>query len=262
MPLSIHLFGPLSFHIYGAMIAVGVVAALIGLTHDKKMQTLLSVDQLYFLVGLGIASGIAGGKLLFIFEMLTSGECTSDLFAFWNAGFSVLGAFIAVPLVVGSYMYRHRLPIIASFDRACIFIPLTFAISRLGCFFAGCCYGLPSNAWHAVTYTDPECLAPTNYSIHPTQLYSAGLEFLLFLFLILWGQKKYKKTGQLFGLYLMLMSSERFLVDFLRADRTFVATNISFSQLAAIGTELAGLSIFLIATYTTLFNRSSRAARV
>jgi len=243
------------------MIAVGVVVALLGLARDKKMQTLLSLDQLFFLVGLGIASGIAGGKLLFIFEMLVDGDCSSDLFAFWNAGFSVLGAFIAVPLVVGSYMYRHRLPIIASFDRACIFIPLTFAISRLGCFFAGCCYGLPTNGWYAVTYTNPECLAPTDYSIHPTQLYSAGLEFLLFLFLILWGQKKCTKTGQLFGLYLTLMSTERFLVDFLRADRTFVATNLSFSQLAAVGTGIAGVIILLTATHTTLFNRSSRSIR-
>jgi len=259
MPLSIHLFGPLSIHVYGVMIVLGVVAALVGFKRDAALQKLLSMDQIYLLVGLAIAASVAGGKLLYLCECLGEETSWPEVLGFWNAGFSVLGAFIAAPSVIAWYMYRHRMPIFKSFDRAILYIPLTFAISRLGCFFAGCCFGVPTRCSLAVTYTDPESLAPTHQRLHPTQLYSAFLEFLIFIVLYAWGQKKLKKTGQMFGTYLILMSIERFLVDFLRGDRTLVTKGLSFCQITAAGIGLTGVVILLLASYTTLFGSSKSA---
>lgn len=258
MPLSIHLFGSFSVHIYGAMIALGVVAFLVAFNYDKERKKLLTMDQVYTLVALSIVAGVLGGKLLYLLECV--GECSNwnDLFSFWNAGFSVLGAFIAVPLSISWYMYKHHLSIIKSFDRAVIYVPLTFAISRIGCFFAGCCYGIPTTCFTSVLYTDPESLAPLCESLHPTQLYSAFLEFLLFLFMYKIGQKKFKKTGQLFGIYFALMSLERFTVDFLRGDRTLISNSFSFSQIAAGGIGMVGLIIFLLATFTKIFSFPSQ----
>lgn len=261
MPLSIHIFGPLSFHIYGTMIALGVLAALLGFRDDRELTKLIPMNKIYTLVSLAIIAGVLGGKLLYLAECFKSNTTWEEFFSFWNGGFSVLGAFIAVPLSLGWYMYRHHLPIIRSFDRACIYVPLTFAISRLGCFFAGCCHGLPHTGFFSVTYTDPESLAPLFESLHPTQLYSTGLEFLLFIALYTIGQRKLTKTGQLFGGYLVLMSIERFTVDFLRGDRTLISDSFSFSQMIAGGVAMAGLSILLLATFTHLFSSSSTTRR-
>lgn len=258
MPLSIPLFGPFSLHIYGAMIALGVSAFLVAFSFDSERKKLLTMDQVYTLVALSIVTGVLGGKLLYLAECV--GECStaSELFSFWNAGFSVLGAFIAVPLSISWYMRKHNLSIIRSFDRAVLYVPLTFAISRLGCFFAGCCYGIPTSCFTAVMYTDPDSLAPLCKSLHPTQLYSAGLEFLLFIFMFTIGQKKLKKTGQLFGTYFMLMGIERFIVDFLRGDRTLISDSFSFSQIAAGGVGMIGFVILLLATFTRSFSSFSK----
>ena len=256
-----HIFGPFFLHIYGALIALGVIAFLVAFRFDSERKKLLSMDQVCTLVALSIVTGVLGGKLLYLAECVR--ECSSlrELFSFWNAGFSVLGAFIAVPLSISWYLHRHHLPIIPSFDRAVIYVPLTFAISRLGCFFAGCCYGIPTSCFTAVTYTDPDSLAPLYESLHPTQLYSAGLEFLLFIIMFTIGQKKLKKTGQLFGMYFVLMGIERFAVDFLRGDRTLISDSFSFSQIAAGGIGMVGLVILFLATFTKSFSSSSKTRR-
>ncbi len=261
MSLSLHIFGPFSLHIYGAMIALGVSAFLVAFSFDTQRKKLLTMDQVYTIVALSIVSGVLGGKLLYLAECM--GNCTtvSELFSFWNAGFSVLGAFIAVPLSVSWYMRVHNLPIIPSFDRAVIYVPLTFAISRLGCFFAGCCYGIPTNCFTAIVYTDLDSLAPLCESLHPTQLYSASLEFLLFIAMFTIAQKKLKKTGQLFGVYFVLMGLERFTVDFLRGDRTLISDSFSFSQIAAGGVGMVGLIILFLATFTRSFSASSKNRR-
>ena len=256
-----HIFGPFSLHIYGAMIAVGVSAFLVAFSFDSERKKLLTMDQVYTLVALSIVTGVLGGKVLYLAECVGESSNISELFSFWNAGFSVLGAFIAVPLSISWYMRKHNLPIIKSFDRAVMYVPLTFAISRLGCFFAGCCYGIPTSCFTAVMYTDPDSLAPLYESLHPTQLYSASLEFLLFIFMFTIGQKKLKKTGQLFGTYFILMGIERFVVDFLRGDRTLIFDSFSFSQIAAGGVGMVGLIILFLATFTRSFSSSSKNRR-
>lgn len=256
-----HIFGPLSLHIYGAMIAIGVSAFIVAFSFDSERKKLLTMDQVFTLVSLSIISGVLGGKLLYLAECIGELNSLSELFSFWNTGFSVLGAFIAVPLFISWYMHKHNILIILSFDRVVIYVPLTFAISRLGCFFSGCCYGIPTNCLTAVMYTDPDSLAPLGEYIHPTQLYSAGLEFLLFIFMFTSGQKKLKKPGQLFGAYFILMGIERFIVDFLRGDRTLISDSFSFSQVAAGVVGMAGLIIFFLATFTRSFSSSSKNRR-
>ena len=62
-------------------------------------------------------------------------------------------------------------------------IALGHVIGRLGCFFAGCCYGRPTDVPWAVTFTNRYAAhnvgTPLNVPLHPTQLYEAGAELLI-----------------------------------------------------------------------------------
>ena len=59
-------------------------------------------------------------------------------------------------------------------------IALGHVVGRLGCLFAGCCFGKPTNVPWAITFTDPFARAnvgtPLGVPLHPTQLYEAGAE--------------------------------------------------------------------------------------
>ena len=87
----------------------------------------------------------------------------------------------------------------------------------------------PSQLW-AVTYRDPESIAPIELSLYPTQIYSS----LTFLFIFIFMQflySRYKlKQGTLLTIYLMLSSLERISIDFLRGDRDIIIKNIIYSQ--------------------------------
>ncbi|MDR1159575.1 MAG: prolipoprotein diacylglyceryl transferase, partial [Syntrophomonadaceae bacterium] len=92
------------------------------------------------------------------------------------------------------------------------FIALSYAIVRIGCFMAGCCYGEKTIAHWGVIFP-----AVDQSFRYPTQLYSSALNFLLFLVLIfLYPRRKF--DGQVFIVYLLGYSVYRFIIEFYREN--------------------------------------------
>jgi phosphatidylglycerol:prolipoprotein diacylglycerol transferase len=124
-------------------------------------------------------------------------------------------------------------------------LALGLFFGRIGCFFAGCCYGKETSLPWGVVFTNPNSLARLNVPLHPTQLYDAANGLAIFLFLI-WRERRKAFDGQIFSLFLLLYSITRFFIEMLRGDpRGFLFQNlISTSQ--GIGIFLAILSIFML----------------
>lgn len=249
MATSLHIWGPLSIQAYGAMIFLGITIFLYLLHKDPKVKPLMSSATIFDIVAVGIVTGIIGGRVLYILEYWKEFHSLGELFFIWDGGFSILGTLIALLIIIPRYLKKRGIPVYPFLDRVAVYAPLTQAISRLGCFIAGCCYGVMTNSCLAVTYSDPSSLAPLNMPLHPTQIYSAFLLSIIFIFLYFFAQKKFQQQGQLFGLYLILVSSQRFFVDSLRADRTVIQNILSVSQVCALGIFLIGLIIFIRKTY-------------
>jgi phosphatidylglycerol:prolipoprotein diacylglycerol transferase len=246
----IHLFGPLSINSFGLLAALGLLMFYWLIQKHPQFAALHLENTFSTILLLGAGVGILGGKLLYRFSEADAATPVWDLFAFWTGGISVLGATLALLIVIPLYLQYKKIPILPFADLVCIHIPLFQAIARLGCFFAGCCFGASTHVPWGVIYTDPGCYAPLYKTIHPTQLYSAL--FLLGIFLLMYFVLQYvlKKPGELLCAYLMLMSTERFMVDFWRADRVFFASPalhvLSIYQWVAIGIFLgAGIGLIL-----------------
>ncbi|MBM4306741.1 MAG: prolipoprotein diacylglyceryl transferase, partial [Deltaproteobacteria bacterium] len=130
-------------------------------------------------------------------------------------------------------------------DISAISIALGLFFGRIGCFFAGCCYGKETSLPWGITFTDPNSLARLNINLHPTQVYEAIASLALFLFLD-WKRKKKTFEGQVFWLFLLLYSVIRFLIEFWRDDpRGFLFGEI-FSTSQGIGIFLAIASLFML----------------
>lgn len=250
MPLHFHLFGPISIHVYGLFIFLGVVTLLYALRRDKKLNELMTASQLYNLATYGIVGGVVGGKLLYLFEYFTTPEAALNDIAFWMSGFSILGTILGVACIVIAYLYHQKLPFFAIADRIALYTPLAQGIGRLGCFFTGCCYGIPTTSFLGITYTNPDCLAPLHTAVHPTQLYSAGALFYCF-FVLYHYQEILKKPGQLLGAFLILVGLERSYIDFLRDDRTLVTDSLSLIQMVGGGLVMIGVSLFFLTSSKT-----------
>lgn len=125
---------------------------------------------------------------------------------------------------------------------------IVHGFGRIGCFMAGCCYGIPTDSFLGVTFTDAKCQAePLNTSLHPTQLYEATLIFSIMA--VLWIFKSRKKfNGQLFLLYLMTYAFGRGILELFRGDiqRGFVVENIlSNSQFISLLVIAAALFFYV-----------------
>jgi len=114
---------------------------------------------------------------------------------------------------------------------------------RLGCFFAGCCWGRPAPGFPlAVEFTRTEAAqqvgTPLHIPLHPTQLYEAVPMLLVFVVLA-YSFNRRKFIGQQLCLYLLMYSVLRFNVEFFRGDPRgtigFFSTSQVISMIAFIG---------------------------
>lgn len=218
-PVSIPLWGSFAIHPYGAMIALGVLCFAYCVQTAAKRARFISIDQLHQLFMGATLAGIFGGRLLHIIGDWYTYASIIDFFKIWEGGLSILGAFIGVVSYALFYLKSHRIPVLPVLDLGALYAPIAMFFGRLGCFFAGCCFGAACDLPWAITYQYPGILAPLGTPLHPTQLYSALFYVLLFIALRYFFTRWCHIPGQLLMIFLFFAPFERFLNDFFRDDR-------------------------------------------
>lgn len=221
---------------YGALIFLGAVAASSFLIIQLKRKfNVKSDDSLNLVIGI-IAGAIIGGKFFLYFENPSYfNENPSAIFS--NSGFVFFGSLIVALSVVWWFIRKHKLALWPFLDIIAITTLIVHFFGRIGCFFAGCCHGIPYDGLFSVVFTDAQCAAdPLNTALHPTQLYSAFMLLSILAVLLLIKQIQ-RFDGQLFLLYLLLYSGGRSIIEEFRGDeeRGFVFGGfLSHSQLIAL----------------------------
>jgi phosphatidylglycerol:prolipoprotein diacylglycerol transferase len=215
------IFGLSFLHTYGVLVAVAFLSAL-WLAARLSRQAGLDADAV---TNLGIycaLAAIGGAKLMmFLIDIPYYTQHPGEIFSLGTlqAGGVFYGGLIAALAVAVWYMRKTRLPGWKTADVFAPAIALGHGIGRLGCFSAGCCWGVECHRPWAVTFTNPVAHdlvgVPLHLPIHPTQLYEAFAEFAIFAFLY-WRSRKPHGDGGIIGAYLMLYSTARFTVEFFR----------------------------------------------
>ena len=86
---------------------------------------------------------------------------------------------------------------------------------------------------------------PLNIPMHPSQLYEVGTNILLFAFLW-WRFGKPHRSGTIIGLYLVLGSIARFLIEFTRHHEQALPFGLPFSITQWIAIALAALGAVIL----------------
>jgi phosphatidylglycerol:prolipoprotein diacylglycerol transferase len=132
---------------------------------DKR--SILNLQNNFGSILLVACQAIIGGRICIFSEDETITSLL-DVFIFWQGGLSILGGIIGILVVVPFYLAYKQIPIIPFFDLVAVYAGLLQAVARIGCFFAGCCYGIATHSILAITYTDLHSAAPlyacTSYS--------------------------------------------------------------------------------------------------
>jgi phosphatidylglycerol:prolipoprotein diacylglycerol transferase len=203
------------------MVALAFLAGLWS-TNRLARRAGLPVERIQDLVIYCAITGLAGAKLMmFVFDWQYYAKHPGEMFTLATlraAGVYQGGFLLALGFAI-YYMRRNGLPVLRTMDCFAPGIALGHAIGRIGCFAAGCCYGMLCNRPWAVRFNNPDVRdfsnVPFNVPLHPTQLYETAGDLLIFVVLNRLFDPK-ARAGGIFSLYLILYSLLRFGVEFFR----------------------------------------------
>jgi phosphatidylglycerol:prolipoprotein diacylglycerol transferase len=211
--------GPFSLHTYGALVAAGFLAAYGWMVRLAKTKN-ISSDTILDFTWILLISGLIGARLLFVaFNWDYYSQAPVEILFLWQGGLVFYGGLILATIAGALWVRRRGLSAALMADIAAPSLALGHAFGRLGCFAAGCCYGKPCDLPWAVTFSHAESLGPRGVPLHPSQLYEAGLNFLLFFILNAYARKTDSLgTGRVAALYVFSYSLIRLAVEFTRGD--------------------------------------------
>jgi phosphatidylglycerol---prolipoprotein diacylglyceryl transferase len=196
-----------------------------------------------------IISALAGAKLLLlVVERDTFRSDPAELLGLLRSGGVFYGGLIAAVAVALWYLRKHRMPVWAVTDVFAPGIALGHVVGRMGCFFAGCCFGRPTTVPWAVTFHNESAALNAgtvlNVPLHPTQLYEAGAELVILLVLLATEGKRKPFPGRTFWSYMFLYAVSRFFIEFYRGDTRGAVGMFSTSQFVSI--ILAPLAVAML----------------
>lgn len=236
--------GALKLPMYGIMMLVGATLTItLAVLRAKKRDIVQAVDVFLCSV-ITMCGGLIGARLLYFITKIPElvinirlGLTFSEFFSMYilKGGLVFYGGLLGGILTAAIYCRIYRIRLLDYGDEALIFLPIAHAFGRIGCFFAGCCYGRPCEAPLGVVFADSIGGAPKNIAVLPVQLYEAGFNFILFAVLILVARKQHKR-GFMTGLYLLCYAIFRFAIEYLRYDTIRgIWLGLSTSQWISIG---------------------------
>ena len=234
--------GPITIHMYGVMIAIGLVMALFVSEKRAEKRGLNDNDMIFHLFLGAIIGGALGTRILYY--LVSIPEILKDPSILWNFsnGYVVYGGIIGGLLVCMICCKMKKVNFLTYFDLIMPQVALAQGFGRIGCFFAGCCYGRETDAWYGITFTHSD-FAPNGVKLIPTQLISSAGDFL-FCGILLWYAAKKPKPGRVASMYLLLYGIGRFLIEFLRDDYRGSLGIFSTSQIISFGVVALGVVLY------------------
>ena len=230
------------FHMYGLMIAVGILCCFGVLFHFGKKRKIEDrfIDFVFYNAIVAIVLGFGSAAIF---------QATYNYIENPSAGFNFNGGITFIGGLIGGIVsflagyeifrkrYKARLVDIIAIVPCCILI--AHAFGRVGCFCAGCCYGKHTDSFLGVHFPN------VPGKVHPTQLYEAIFLFAMFTicYLLYW-KKNFKHN---MSLYLIVYGIFRFSIEYLRGDhRGELLGFISPSQFWSILMIIGGVAVYFL----------------
>jgi phosphatidylglycerol:prolipoprotein diacylglycerol transferase len=240
---------------FGLMMFLAFVAAGWVLSRQFRRYG-LSEDSASSMVMAAAIGGIIGAKIYY-----------AILFRDWHllftrAGLVWYGGLIGGAVACTLYLRVQKIDFLTVADGAAPALAIGYCLGRIGCFLVGDDYGRPTNSWVGIAFAkgsppttaeelrnfgvtvDPSLPPDTILKVHPTQLYESAAALVMFFILMRAARSPHPK-GRLFGLFLILMGVERFLVEIVRAKDDRFLGPFTIAQLISVLLIIAGSYLIL-----------------
>ena len=239
---------------YSFFAVIGVVFAsclfiLLLLKYDYSIP---QYTKIFFLSGIGMLIGAKlFGFLTGVYAALGNNESIT-LATFLDTGIvfygGLIGFLVSFLLICKRWNKKIEYRVV---DLAVVCIPLFHFWGRLGCFSAGCCYGVENHSTLSILYTNRIKDEIVTASRLPIQLIEATGDIIIFIALLLILTMK-KFEGHLIKIYLITYAIMRIILEFFRGDLLRgIWHGVSFSQVISI--------ILLMVCFISLLHKREQA---
>ncbi len=214
--------GPFTVYTYGALMALAFAAGLYVAVRRARLRGLdpgAVVDLGIYVI---VAAVVGARLLLVVVDFRRVAQDPGEVLSLARSGGVFYGGLVAAVGVAFWQLRRRALPFWTTCDVFAPGIALGHAIGRVGCFCAGCCYGLPTSEPWGVIFRDPFAASfvgtPLGVALHPVQLYEAGAELAILVALLGMERRGRGFAGRTIWVYLALYACSRFAIEFFRGD--------------------------------------------
>jgi len=140
---TLFTIGPFPVRSYGLLLAMGfMIATYVGARRAEKRGI---PSQMIFDLGLCILIGaVLGARIFHVLQHPDLYSSFWDIFKVWEGGLAFYGGFILALGAAFGYVRWKKLSMSKIVDIMAPSLMLGTGIGRLGCFFAGCCFGKPT----------------------------------------------------------------------------------------------------------------------
>ncbi len=237
---------------YSLLFAAGFGLSFLLLTKKFKVENVpeKKLDTLLFYMVFATILGARLGHCLFYEFDYYSNNLTEIFLPFRFSphleftgfrGLASHGGAIGILIAIFLYSKTEKLNIFWVMDQLALVIPLACGFVRFGNLFNSEMVGNPTSVPWAVVF-----LQLDNVSRHPSQVYEAIAYFSIFLILNLLSQRVKKHNGFLFGLFLFLMFSARFVLEFFKIDQVAFESGMALNMGQWLSIPFIIVGIFLM----------------
>lgn len=232
------------FDTYSLFIFLGVIACFILFWLYKKKYNLnekytfdiFILACISIVIGIGFAVGFQA-----LFDLI-KGSVRGSAMTFYGGLVGGVITFLLGYFLVIKKIYKETSFISDILPIAPACITVAHAFGRVGCFMAGCCYGVETDSFLGVVFPG------MNHAVLPTQLFEAIFLFILTFVLFMIAIKK--RWMHNLGLYFLCYGVFRFLIEFLRGDnRGGFIIGLSPSQVISIIGILVSFGLYFMLEY-------------
>ena len=234
--------GPLTLHVYGIMTALGYLSAFI-ISEIRARKKGMDTDILYGIFWCAVLGGSIGSKLLYYITSIP--DILKNPSILWNFqnGWVVYGGIIGGVLTSLVYCRYKKVDFVKYLDLVLPAVAFAQGCGRIGCFFAGCCYGRETDFPLSFQYWQ-SVYAPNGVKLIPTQIYSSIGDFAI-AFVLMAYAKREPGRGKVAAGYCILYSIGRFIIEIFRNDYRGAIGFLSTSQLISIFILLIGIAMYI-----------------
>jgi phosphatidylglycerol:prolipoprotein diacylglycerol transferase len=246
-PVAIAI-GPLAVHWYGLMYVCAFAAfILLGRQRIRSQPaTRWSVEELDDLLLWGVLGVVLGGRLgqILFYEPAYYFSNPLEILAVWKGGMAFHGGLIGVLIALAWHARKYQRNFLEVGDFVGPLVPLGLMFGRIGNFINGELWGRPADPSLPWAMVFPQV---DDIPRHPSQLYQASLEGLLFFILLWWFSARPRPVGAVSGAFLIGYGVFRSIGELFRTpdDGIFgVSYTISMGQWLSLPMILIGIWLF------------------